>query len=142
MIQFCVEMCGLRLIKYIQKNSKLLTFNVTDPKSYSRLYRSSTVARYLSLYVLNKNRFTMELLPTPAPPKITNRIRSKSAIFHWFLRRLYLLAIRMSGQKQNSVLMAFSNFFFIRAVCIEIIHDQLLTTYFSVIFFDFFFVRI
>lgn len=59
---------------------RCLTFNVTDPKSYSLLYRSSTVARYLSVYVLNRNRLTMQLLPTPAPPKITSRIRSKSAI--------------------------------------------------------------
>lgn len=61
-------------------NDRTRTFNETAPKSYSRLYKSSTVARYLSLYVLNRNRFTMQLLPTPAPPNITSRIRSTSDI--------------------------------------------------------------
>uniref|UniRef100_A0A1B0B3I9 Uncharacterized protein n=1 Tax=Glossina palpalis gambiensis TaxID=67801 RepID=A0A1B0B3I9_9MUSC len=47
----------------------------------TKIAQSSTVARYLSVYVLKRKRFTIELLPTPAPPNTTSRIRSKSAMF-------------------------------------------------------------
>jgi hypothetical protein len=63
---------------FVHERSWCLTLSVTGPKSYSRLYRSSTVLRYLSVKVLKRKRLTMQLLPTPAPPRITNRIRSWS----------------------------------------------------------------
>lgn len=58
---------------------------VTGPRSNSLLYRSSTVLLYLSVYWLKRNRFTMELFPTAAPPKTTSRILSWSHILR--LRR-------------------------------------------------------
>lgn len=38
------------------------------------------MARYLSVYVLNRKRFTIQLLPTPTPPRTTRRMCSESAI--------------------------------------------------------------
>uniref|UniRef100_A0A1B0AB05 Uncharacterized protein n=1 Tax=Glossina pallidipes TaxID=7398 RepID=A0A1B0AB05_GLOPL len=72
-----IAQCGYtQYIRWLATRSESSTQTVSSEVSIS-----STVARYLSVYVLKRKRFTIELLPTPAPPNTTSRIRSKSAMF-------------------------------------------------------------